>query len=458
MTDWLSAAGMLLSGLVIGFMILYTLKRSKPAAKTAKSAAVPAVSDVETRDLEAKRDALIRQLRELDDADPDADAERSRLEGEATKVLRQLDGVHATPAPAPATAKATLASATLSTAATQPAGGLSPAVKGFAWGLLSAAILAGIGWYVVQQSKPRESGQPTTGGTMQPQAGVPQQQAPAQPDAELKALEAAVAKSPDDLKLRNDLAKAYFDRENLMAVYQQTEIILAKAPNDPHALTYQALVRMSMGQNDAAQKMLITATKGDPAFTDAFVALAWLDTMNHHDSDADAAIAEAIKHHPEQEARLKDVLSQMKAKAAQHPPVEAQPAAAGMPMQSPSSDSPMQSSAAAPSADSGPPIHITLSVAPGAKVPPGAVIFVIARAAGETSGPPSAVKRLALGTFPLTFDLTSADSMMGQPLPPKMRIEARIDSDGNAMTKDPTDLNAVQDGVAPGASIALVAK
>ena len=38
--------------------------------------------------------------------------------------------------------------------------------------------------------------------------------------------------------------------------------------------------------------------------------------------------------------------------------------------------------------------------------------------------------------------------MMGQPLPATVRIEARLDSDGDAMTKNPSDPHAVQDGVA----------
>ena len=57
--------------------------------------------------------------------------------------------------------------------------------------------------------------------------------------------------------------------------------------------------------------------------------------------------------------------------------------------------------------------------------------------------------------LPITIDLTSADSMMGQPLPPKMRLEARVDSDGNAMTRDPGDASAVQDGVTVGSSVKM---
>ncbi|HEX2122198.1 MAG TPA: hypothetical protein VHL59_11195 [Thermoanaerobaculia bacterium] len=47
---------------------------------------------------------------------------------------------------------------------------------------------------------------------------------------------------------------------------------------------------------------------------------------------------------------------------------------------------------------------------------------------------------------------------MGQPLPDTFRIEARLDSDGNATTKPPTDPSAMQDGVAPGAVVTLALK
>jgi hypothetical protein len=49
--------------------------------------------------------------------------------------------------------------------------------------------------------------------------------------------------------------------------------------------------------------------------------------------------------------------------------------------------------------------------------------------------------------------------MMGQPLPATVRIEARLDSDGDAMTKNPSDPHAVQDGVATnGTKVSLVLK
>jgi hypothetical protein len=65
------------------------------------------------------------------------------------------------------------------------------------------------------------------------------------------------------------------------------------------------------------------------------------------------------------------------------------------------------------------------------------------------------VKRFPVSAFPLSFDLSSADSMMGQPLPPKIRLDARIDSDGDPLTKDPKDPVASADNVAAGSAVAL---
>src|SRR6476469_5223727 len=78
MTDWLSAGGMILSGLIVGFMFWYGMKgrATKP--------------DVERLDLEAKRDLLLQQLRELKETGGSIEEQR-RLERETADVLRALD-------------------------------------------------------------------------------------------------------------------------------------------------------------------------------------------------------------------------------------------------------------------------------------------------------------------------------------------------------------------------------
>jgi hypothetical protein len=86
------------------------------------------------------------------------------------------------------------------------------------------------------------------------------------------------------------------------------------------------------------------------------------------------------------------------------------------------------------------------------RVSPGALVFLTVRDAAATEGPPVAVKRLSATSFPLAFAVGPADSMMGQPLPARARVEARVDSDGDPLTRVPTDPSARLDGVAAGST------
>ena len=410
MTDWASASAMILAGITIGVVFLYAMKRRAEQG------------DAELRDLEAKRDALVQQLRDLDATGKNGD-ERQRLEREAAAVLRRIDdhsrGRKKQAAPQPA-AVARYA-----------------AIKGFAWGAGSVLVLVGIGWFVTRQAQPKTDAAP---GQNTAQSAAPMQQ-PQQADPALQQVEAAVASNPNDLMLRKRLARAYLDRENLMGVFEQTQYVLQRLPNDAQALTYQALVRVAMGQIDGAAVMLKQALRSDPAYLDAYVALAWAQTSMGKNADAEATIREAQKRHPEEQARLAQVLVKMREQAKEQ--------AAAPPPNHPAVEAPRGAASASDA------VHVTLQLAAGTPQPQRGVIFIIARAAGTTAGPPAAVKRLPLSPFPVVCDLSSADSMMGQQFPPKVRIEARIDSDGDPLTKDPKDPVAVADNVAPGSSVAL---
>ena len=99
---------------------------------------------------------------------------------------------------------------------------------------------------------------------------------------------------------------------------------------------------------------------------------------------------------------------------------------------------------------------IELPEALRAKVGPGALVFVTVRPAGVTQGPPVAVKRLPAASFPLEFQIDASDSMMGQPLPEHARIEARVDADGDPLTRGPGDPSARLDDVTAGTRLRLV--
>jgi cytochrome c-type biogenesis protein CcmH len=101
----------------------------------------------------------------------------------------------------------------------------------------------------------------------------------------------------------------------------------------------------------------------------------------------------------------------------------------------------------------------TVELASGVRPAPGAVVFVSVRPAGTAGGPPLAAKRLAASAFPLAFEVGPGDSMMGQALPDRVRLDVRVDGDGDPMTRDPADPSASADDVRLGAAgVRLVVK
>jgi hypothetical protein len=105
-------------------------------------------------------------------------------------------------------------------------------------------------------------------------------------------------------------------------------------------------------------------------------------------------------------------------------------------------------------AESGAPIRGTLRLAPEleAAQPSGGVLFLIARTA--TPGPPLAVKRIEAPRFPLDFEIGPDDRMLASvPFTGPLLLTARLDSDGNATSRTPGDLQGgAADAVSPGAS------
>jgi hypothetical protein len=299
--------------------------------------------------------------------------------------------------------------------------------------------------------KPRGQGASLTGnsdGMAAPAPAPPTSEAPAEEEtpemrAELVRLKEDVQKNPNDLDARLELAYAYLVRRQMMGVYDQTQYVLERKPGHPRALAYQAVVKLSMNDPSAAEQMLKQALATDPNLLEGWIHLALVYTQTNRFDDATNAMKEAIKRHPE-EPKLTDILAEIRARAAE---VRMQPAATPQP----AGASPSPAAGGSGSGISG-----IIDVDPSLKgtIPSGTVVFVIARPAGVTAGPPAAVKRMRTGNFPMDFQLTSADSMMGagQPLPASMRVEVRVDLDGNPMTKDPNDPVAVVDNLQGGAT------
>jgi hypothetical protein len=72
------------------------------------------------------------------------------------------------------------------------------------------------------------------------------------------------------------------------------------------------------------------------------------------------------------------------------------------------------------------------------------VLYVIARTA--QGGPPLAVSRIANPSFPMRFSIGPENRMnQSMPFAGEMRITFRVDSDGNAMTRNPGDLQGASE-------------
>lgn len=384
--DWWPAAGILIAGLIAGGILYRSLSRRRDPS---------ASEDLQYADLIARRDALIEQIRE----NPEA-ADRSGLEIEAARVLRDLDrysdeGPRVSADPRPATRDS------------RP----SDSFRGFLWGAGTVGVLALVVFLVTRSTSERgESGSLTGGG--------PPQGAMGGSDSELALLQQTVSQNPENIEARLDLAQALLAREQLMDVFEQTRFVLERQPENTRALSYQALVRLAMGQADLALQMLQKALSLDPNSMEARVHLALVYATTGNTAAAEEAIQETIRRHPAEATRLNALLQQIR-------------------------------SASATAADR---IELLLELAPGKQVPANALLFVVARPAGVTEGAPIAVKRMPAGTFPVTVTLGPEDSMMGGKLTDKLRIEARIDSDGDALSRSPSDPSAVLDNVALGSS------
>jgi hypothetical protein len=82
---------------------------------------------------------------------------------------------------------------------------------------------------------------------------------------------------------------------------------------------------------------------------------------------------------------------------------------------------------------------ITLAPALRSRTSDRDVLFVIARDPGA-AGPPVAVARLSGNRYPIAFSLAAANRMLAGEWPEMVMLEARLDRDGDPLTRGPEDL------------------
>ncbi len=79
------------------------------------------------------------------------------------------------------------------------------------------------------------------------------------------------------------------------------------------------------------------------------------------------------------------------------------------------------------------------------------VLFLFIRRVEGEGGPPLAVQRYERVRFPFAFAIGRQDAMIaGVEFPDQVRVVARLDSDGNAMTEGPGDWRAASEPITLG--------
>ena len=96
--------------------------------------------------------------------------------------------------------------------------------------------------------------------------------------------------------------------------------------------------------------------------------------------------------------------------------------------------------------DDGPQVSGLIEISEGTILPETGAVFVIVRRTDSSAGPPVAAVRMDRSEIPGPFSVSNSDIMMGGPWPAQVWIQVRVDGDGNAMTKDPSDVSSALEG------------
>ena len=110
-------------------------------------------------------------------------------------------------------------------------------------------------------------------------------------------------------------------------------------------------------------------------------------------------------------------------------------------------------------ADRGSPIRGTVELAAelASEAPAGSVLFIMARSGTAVGGPPLAVARIPDPRFPLEFEIGPGQMMSADAkFEGEFTLTARLDLDGNAMSRLPGDLEGTVSGPVPAGSQAVV--
>jgi hypothetical protein len=450
--DWITPTIVVAIGLAAGLLLAFRGSRNATEGRSPDGAS-------KREDLLQQKDRLLRAIREHQDTadfrDQSDGAETLlALEKEAAGVLRQLS-LDSDDDPSRALSPETEAQRPEPGDDAAPPSGSSHMGLKFAGAALFATLLVfallrgtsertgdmqitGAGPEVstiAKQAPMPTAGQP--GGAI---PGVPPALKP-KPSGRVDRARARVSVEPKSELAWAELGYALLDAEGWIDAFQTAQSLREIAPGNPDARVIEAMVRVPMGQPDAAGTLLDEALGIDANHIMALTARGMIRysggnlTGAKEDWSRARKIAGPGKGH--------DELLAMASGSGPGGPTASPSGAGSAPV----------AGEAAPSGGDGLTVSGVISLATGEPAPEGGVLFIYARSPGQVSGPPVAVKRISTPALPVAFQLGPQDQMIkGMPFPATLDVSVRWDADGNAMTKSAEDPQASLAGVAAGAS------
>ena len=210
--------------------------------------------------------------------------------------------------------------------------------------------------------------------------------------------QAVLEKNPTDLSALNILTYDALLVRDMNAAMKYMEQVRNQNPEDPDFMVHLAVLQMTVGMYERAEIGLSKALEVQPAMPKALLWKGYLLAGQQKPTEAKAVLEQITEElpWPEEQYFLSSLIADLDT----------------------------------------PPAMITGSVLlPEGDVASG-TLFVIAARSPNGGGPPVAVRKIQNPVFPLSFELGKGDMIMGGQWPEKVYLSARVDQDGNAMTKD----------------------
>jgi len=257
---------------------------------------------------------------------------------------------------------------------------------------------------------------------------------------------------PGDLAAHLEQARLALGRGDWTRAWTETQEVLKGSPGQPQALTYQALVRFAMGQPEAAILMLQQAQSEAPDLLDTYAITSLIYAKIGHLDLAQKTLEAAGDRFPTRRRLLGEMLEQLRAQVRDEDVVAASGSSLGLlvPAHRSQLDPPPVANLDRGLLRASGVVELDASVAHEADL--AGVLFLIVRDATGHDGQPVALVRLESNEFPVHFAIRDGDSVLGRRLPSRLRIEARMDRDGDPTTIEPADLDAASEAFDAGAS------